>query len=652
MLQSIAEGLTLLFQWPTPMFLVGGILLGIWLGAVPGLGGVTGLVLILPFTFGMEPAQAFALLLGMFAPITTSDTLSSVMLGTPGTAGSQSTILDGYPLAQKGHGERALGAAYTVSAVGGVIGGLTLLLFLPIAMPIILALGTPDFFLLALLGLLMVGSISGGSLARGVGAAAIGLLLSQVGFPVSSPEPRYWFNMVYLMDGLPLVPVILGLFGVAEMLRLAVRNTSISSVPREKAEGGGLRDGIRDAYIHRWLALRCALLGTYIGMLPGLGNAIADWIAYGHAVQSAKDKSQFGKGDIRGVIAPESTNNAVIGAALIPTLTLGIPGTGAMAILLGALLIHGLTPGQMMLTTELPLTVSMVFTIIIANVLAAGLLMLWGRYFAKAAFISGHLIVPAVLVFLLMGSWLWAADMPSWYFLLGFGVLGWFMTQSGWPRPPLVLGFVLGPIMEQSGSLAVQSYTLAEFVSRPQSMILLGAVVLFLAYTVYRAIQAARQSKHAEEVHPSQRDADRSPLLSAAFTLSMIVLFAWALVQALDWSFFSRTFPLVITATGLSAFSYQLVRDLLRIHAGHTEVRIEAPLKTALYFALLLALVIVTPWIGQVAALVGFVVVYLLCFASFPLWGVAAYGLGTFAVLWFGYRDGLGVHFLSAGVFG
>lgn len=647
MLDSIYAGAALLVHWPTPLFLFGGVLLGIWLGAVPGLGGVTGLVLVLPFTFSMEPAEAFALLLGMFAPITTSDTLSSVMLGTPGTAGSQSTVLDGYPLAQKGHAERALGAAYTVSAFGGVVGGLALLVFLPIAMPIIMLLGTPDFFLLALLGLLMVGAVSGASLAKGLGAAALGLLLSQVGFPVSSPEPRYWFNMIYLMDGVPLVPVVLGLFGIAEMLRLSLRDSSISSVPRGHAEGGGLLDGIRDAVRHRWLALRCALLGTYIGMLPGLGNAVADWIAYGHAVQSAKDKSQFGKGDIRGVIAPESTNNAVIGAALIPTLTLGIPGTGAMAILLGALLIHGLTPGRMMVTEHLDLTISMVFTIIVANIAAAGLLMLWGKQFARAAFISGHLVVPGVVMFLFMGGWLFAPEIASWYFLLGFGVLGWLMSQAGWPRPPLILGFVLGPIMEQSATLAIQSYTMAEFLGRPQTLILVAAVAVFLVYSAVSAYRSAKASKEAP--NEAGEGTEKNPVLSAAFAAALVALFVWAFFRALDWTLFSRTFPMIITVTGTLVCGWAFAADLRRARRdGRGGPLVHAPARTAVFFGLVLAMVIAAPLIGQIAAMVGFIALYLWFIGRIrPWWGVALYAAGAFCLLYFLYGETLHVRFLK-----
>ena len=338
MFEAFITGLSLVFEWPAIGFLMLGVFIGIWMGAIPGLGGVIGLVLLLPFTFGMDPVPAFALLLGMFAVTSTSDTIASVMLGIPGTAASQATILDGYPLAQKGQAARALGAAFTVSAFGGVFGALILAVSLPIILPVILAFNSPELFMLGLLGLAMVGSLSGGSVMKGLAVAALGILLATVGEAVTVAIPRFAFGTDYLSDNLPLIPVVLGLFAIPEIMELAIRNTSISKIPQGQSDGGGLMDGVKDAFRHWWLAVRCAVIGTYVGMLPGLGAAIVDWIAYGHAVQSAKDKSQFGKGDIRGVIAPEAANNAIKGGALVPTVAFGIPGSLGTAILLSALM--------------------------------------------------------------------------------------------------------------------------------------------------------------------------------------------------------------------------------------------------------------------------------------------------------------------------
>ncbi len=402
MYEAFINGLLLVFAWPSIGFLFLGILIGIVIGAIPGLGGIVGLFILLPFTYGMDPVPAFALLLGMFAVTTTSDTIASVMLGIPGTAASQATILDGYPMAKKGQAGRALGAAFSVSAFGGVFGAVVLALSLPLVMPIILAFGSPEMFMLGVLGLTMVGTLSGGSILKGLIVAMLGLLMSTIGYAESFAIPRYAFGSDYLIDGLGLLPVVLGLFAIPELMDLALKNTSISRISEDEAIGGGLLDGVKDAWNNWWLVIRCSIIGTYIGMLPGLGAGIVDWIAYGHAVQSSKDNSQFGKGDIRGVIAPEAANNAIKGGVLVPTLVFGIPGGLGAAILLGALLIHGIRPGPEMLTTQLHITFSIVWMIVVANIVATGLLMIWCKQVVKLAFIPGHLIVPGVMMFLFM----------------------------------------------------------------------------------------------------------------------------------------------------------------------------------------------------------------------------------------------------------
>ena len=456
MLEAFLLGLSQVFEWPSIGFLFLGVFIGIWLGAIPGLGGIIGLVLLLPFTFGMDPVPAFALLLGMFAVTTTSDTIASVMLGIPGTAASQATILDGYPLAQKGHASRAFGAAFTVSAFGGVFGALILAASLPLILPIILAFGSPELFMLGVLGLAMVGSLSGGSIMKGLAVAALGLLMSTIGYAETVAIPRYYFGTDYLIDNLPLIPVVLGLFAIPELMELATRNISISRVPKEQTAGGGMIEGIKDAFRHWWLATRCAAIGTYVGMLPGLGAAIVDWVAYGHAVQSAKDKSQFGQGDIRGVIAPEAANNATKGGSLVPTVAFGIPGSLGAAILLGALLIQGLKPGPDMLTSELHLTFGMVWMIVVANIMATALLMVWSRQIARVAFLPGHLIVPGVILFVFMGAWLGGSSLGDWVTCIIMGIVGYTMKKGGWPRPPLILALILGSIMENSFQISMR----------------------------------------------------------------------------------------------------------------------------------------------------------------------------------------------------
>ncbi|MEE8093292.1 MAG: tripartite tricarboxylate transporter permease, partial [Gammaproteobacteria bacterium] len=304
MIEALISGLGLIFQWHVLAYFALGCVIGVWMGAIPGLGGAIGLVLLLPFTFSMEPVSAFALLLASWASTSTSGAITSVLMGIPSTAASQATVLDGYPLAKRGEAARALGAAFTSSAIGGVFGAAALGISLPLILPVILAFESPETFMLGVLGLTMVGSLAGRSIMKGIAAAMFGLLLSTVGFPESQAIPRYTFDTLYLLDSLPLIPVLLGLFAIPEIMELAIKDVSIAQTGTTTKTREGLMQGIRDALDNWWLVIRCSVIGAYIGMLPGLGASIVGWVTYGHAMQSAKDPSQFGQGDIRGVLAP------------------------------------------------------------------------------------------------------------------------------------------------------------------------------------------------------------------------------------------------------------------------------------------------------------------------------------------------------------
>ncbi len=539
MIEAMLSGLFQVFAWPAFGFLLLGIFIGLIIGVVPGLGGVLGLVILLPFTFGMEPVSAFALLLGMYAITSTSDTIASVLLGIPGTVASQATILDGYPMAKKGQASRAFGAAYTVSAFGGVLGALIMAASLPILLPLILKFGVAEFFMLAVLGLTMVGSISGRSVGKGLLVAALGLLLSTVGEAAQTGTIRFSFDTAYLSDRLPIIPIVLGLFGIPELLEMAVRNSSISKVAEDKSKSASMLQGVKDAIRYRWLAFRCALIGTYVGIIPGLGASIVDWIAYGHAVQSAKDKSQFGSGDIRGVIAPEAANNANRAGALIPTVAFGIPGSLGTAILLGALIIQGLKPGPEMLTDNLDLTFSMIWDLVIANIFAALLLMVWSRQIAKVAFMPGHLIVPGVLCFIMMGAWIASASIEDWWLCLLMGMLGYAMKQGGWPRPPIILAIVLGELMEENLHLSTTIYGgWGWMLDKPVVIII---EILIVATIIYSLIdlhkRRDRSLAHGGVVENEVDEEDlsegsvRNPIMSLPLSILFLLLFCWAYVE-------------------------------------------------------------------------------------------------------------------------
>ncbi len=619
MFDALVTGLVLVFQWPAIGYLMFGVLLGIWLGAVPGLGGIIGLVLLLPFTFDMEPVPAFALLLGMFAVTSTSDTIASVMLGIPGTAASQATILDGYPLAQQGKAARAFGAAFTVSAFGGVFGALILAVSIPLILPIILEFSTPELFMLGVLGLTMVGSLSGGSITKGIGVAALGILLSTIGYAETVAIPRYYFGTDYLLDDLPLIPVVLGLFAIPELMELAIRNVSISRIPKDQTEDGGMVEGIKDAFRHRWLALRCAVIGTYIGMLPGLAAAIVDWIAYGHAVQSAKDKSMFGKGDIRGVIAPEAANNATRGGSLIPTVAFGIPGSLGTAILLGALLIVGLKPGPEMLTTELHVTFSMVWAIVVANIAVAILLMIWSKQVAKIAFLPGHLIVPGVILFVFMGAWLGGASLGDWIACLAAGTVGFVMKRGGWSRPPMVLGLILGTIMENSFHLSIQIHDGFGWLARPLVLVIMALVVI----TIVLAARGITRNLKSEESLIQGEGSERNPMISVPFSVLLLAVFVAAGAASLQWPNSVRQFPLIASISGAILVLMALlserrdlaaaIREAGSLGAAWRKAAEMAVVPGALaFFGYLAAMIMIMLVVGQKFALPIFIAAYLI----------------------------------------
>ena len=639
MLEALLTGLDSIFELQVLLFLGLGIFIGIWLGAVPGLGGIIGMLLLLPFTFDMEPLSAIALLLGLFAVTTTSDTIASVMLGIPGTAASQATILDGYPLAKRGEAPRAFGAAFAVSAYGGVFGAVALAISLPIVQPLILAFGSPEIFALALLGLAMVGALSGGSMVKGLAAAAMGLLLSTVGAAQTVAEERYSLGLEYLVDDLPLIPVVLGIFAIPELMELATRNISIAREMRSQDTGSSIGDGVRDAVRHGWLATRCAAIGTYVGMLPGLGAAIVDWVAYGHAVQSARDKSRFGEGDIRGVIAPEAANNATKGGALIPAVAFAIPGSLGTAILLSALILQDIRPGPDMLTTELHITFSMVWMLVIANVVAAGLLMMWSRQVARLAFVPGHFLVPGVIVFVFMGSWLGGlSTIEAWVTCLAFGVVGYLMKAGGWSRPPLILGLILGTIVENRFLLSMTTYDGIGWLANPIVLIVLALGILTI---VLSARSTLRSNAQADSPRAGEGRA-RNPAMSFPVSLLFFGTFAAAAWIAAGWEAEVGQFPLVMAAPGAALAAAALFRDARALSAGSgmagramiADGAREAVLaRSAWFLAWLAATILGTLVLGMKIALPIFVFAYLRVWGRMRLAVCAGYALAVWGLL-------------------
>jgi TctA family transporter len=643
MFEALFEGLGLIFQWHVLVYFALGCTIGILMGAVPGMGGAIGLVLLLPFTFSMDPVAAFALLLSSWASTSTSGAITSVLLGVPSTAASQATVLDGYPMAKRGEAARALGASFTSSAIGGVCGAAALGVSLPLILPVILAFESPEQFMLGLLGLAMVGSLSGQSIAKGVAAALFGLLLATVGLPESQAIPRYTFGTLYLLDKLPLIPVLLGLFAIPEIMELALKDVSIARAGKAGDSRKGLLQGVQDAFSNWWLVVRCSIIGAYIGMLPGLGASIVGWVTYGHAKQSVKDNSQFGQGDVRGLLAPEAANNALRGGALIPTLTLGIPGSVGTAILMGALIMHGLRPGPAMLSTELPLTFSFVWMIAIASVVATLVLLKTVNQVAKVALLPGHLVVPGVLLFVFMGAWLGGASIGDWLSCAIFGVIGFFMKRGGWPRPPVILALVLGPILERSFQISTRIHEGPGWLGRPIVVVLLVIIVV----TIFLAVRGVAREKLAGKV-PAGEASEKNPAVSLPCSLLLFGAFAWAGYTALGWPPPVRQFPLLIAVPGALLSLVVVVKDLVHLlatkkAAGSWQLTLQqagqdAWLAAALpFFAYIFGMILLTLVVGQKIALPLFIGLYLVRWGKYRKRVGALYALGAWAILVFFY---------------
>jgi TctA family transporter len=541
------------------MFLGLGCIMGLILGIVPGIGGLTGTAMLLPFTFGMDPYAAFALLLGLGATTATGDPIPAILFGVPGGAASAATVLDGYPMAKRGEAGRALSAAYMSSLMGGIFGAALLAVSIPILRPVMLYLGSPELLAFSVLGISMVAVLSGNAPLRGIAVGCLGVMIAMIGSDPQTGTLRWTFDNLYLWDGLPLTPLLLGLFALPELCDLLINRSAIAGKVDKKDIYKGQWQGVKDCFDNWWLILRCSWIGGGIGSIPGISASVVDWLAYGHALRTEKGASKtFGKGDVRGVIASESSNNAKEGGALVPTVAFGVPGSATMAILLGAFLIHGLVPGPDMLTKNLSITYAMVWSVALANILGAGLCYAFSPQFAKLATLRYTLILPAVLGIVYIGAFEATRSWGDLFALLFFGLLGWLMKQFKWPRPPLVLGVVLGDTIERYLFISVERYGLSWF-ARPVVAILFALAILGLVRPLLQDIRSHGGLRRM--LTEFQMPTFHLPQL---FSLFMFCVMAGMVLVATQWDFSAKIVPIVVGTIGASMAALSLFNDLCR----------------------------------------------------------------------------------------
>jgi TctA family transporter len=561
-------GLHQILAWSTFSLMLLGILIGFLVGILPGLGGPTTLALMLPFVIKMSAFQAFAFLLGMAAVVNTTGDITSILFGVPGEPTTVATIVDGHPLAKKGEAGRALGGALLSSLVGAIFGSFALALAIPIVRPLVLTFGSPEFFMLAVLGLTFVASLSGGVLLKGLIAGGMGLFLAAVGLCPMSGIQRYTFGQLFLWDGIGLVPITIGFFAIPEIIDLAVQRSSIA---RERiGKLGGVMEGVKDTFRHWWLVIRCSAIGTYTAIIPGMGGATTQWLAYAHAVQSSPDKERFGKGAIEGVLGPGAANNSTMGGSLVTTIAFGIPASVMMAILLGAFLIQGIVPGPDMLIPEpkghLTLTFSFVWTIVVSNIITVAACFLFLSYLIKVTYVRSNLIIPFILLLIYLGAFAEKNTLEDLILVLFFGGLGWVMQQLNWPRPPLILGLVLGPLAENRLFLSTDNYGLA-WLLRPVVLLLIALSLVGAFYPIFRGrLQKATRNKILPSAQKTSNKNGAKLLMfnwATVFSLLIVVVFACALWQSRRFDFRTGLFPWGVGFPVLALSMIQFIRDFI-----------------------------------------------------------------------------------------
>lgn len=557
-LQAAGEALFIILDPMRLSILFLGVCMGLALGILPGIGGIAGTALLLPFTYSMDPPAAMALLLGLGSTTTTADPISAIVLGAPGHAASAATTLDGYPMTKRGEAGRALGASYMSALLGGLFGAAVMAVLVPVVRPFILFIGSPELLSMAVFGISMVAVLSGNTPLRGLTCACFGMMLAMVGSDPQTGTLRWTMDQLYLWEGLPLVPMTLGIFALPELCDLLVGRTSVVGANIANTRHG-LLQGVKDCFTHWFLVLRCSALGSFLGAIPGIGAAVIDWMSYGHALRSEKGAQQtFGTGDVRGVIAAESATNSREGGALIPTVVFGVPGSAGMAILLGAFLIHGLVPGPDMVTKNLSITYSMVWSIAIANILGSGLCFLLSGQFAKLATLRYSLILPVVLCLVYIGAFEGKREWGDLYSLLFFGVLGWGLKHFKWPRPPLVLGFILGGILERYMFISIQRYG-AEWMLRPIVVIMFALAALSLLRPLIQDVKAHGGIKGVLSDFGA-------PVLSwhNLFPVFLLLLFAAMMSEAVEWNAQARIVPLIVGGGAIVFCSLQLLTEIFK----------------------------------------------------------------------------------------
>lgn len=479
-LAAFTEALSIVFSWPTPIWIIIGLTLGMIGGALPGIGSSLGMAIVLPLTLPLGPINAIILLVSMYSGAMYGGSISAILVNVPGTGGAAATTFDGYPMAKQGRAVDALSMSATASATAGFLSVLTLLLISPILIEVVLLFGSPEYFLMAILGLSMITIVAEGSMVKGLVAGAAGLLITTIGIAPNSPELRYTYGSLGLYDGIDFIAALIGMFAVAEMLKLAGQEGGIADAEIDLS--GNTLSGVRETLSHPWQIIKSGYIGMFIGAIPGAGATVSNFLAYGEAMRSSDNPGRFGNGEPLGVISSEASNNGTIGGSLIPTISFGIPGSGSTAVLLGGLLMHGLRPGPQLFEADLHITYAFLIALLFGNIFIVLIGVLVVTRLAKLTQVDTHVIIPLILVLSMVGGYTLRSNWVDVITVLALGFLGYIMVRKNYSIIAFVLGVVLGPIAEENlmRSLQISGGSYDIFVTKPLSLLITAGILVIL----------------------------------------------------------------------------------------------------------------------------------------------------------------------------
>ncbi|MBP5979585.1 MAG: tripartite tricarboxylate transporter permease [Halomonas sp.] len=483
-MENITEVLQLFLSIDNFIAIALGVVIGVTVGSIPGLTATMAVALALPFTFSMQPVAAILLLVGIYKGGMYGGSITAILIRTPGSPASACTLLDGYPMAQQGNAKKALKAALFSSVIADFISNIALIFFAAYLAKVALNFGAPEFFWLICFSLTIIISLASGSMIKGLLAALLGILLSLVGLDSVFGSQRLTFGNYNLMDSISFIPLLIGLFAIPEIIEFYRKK----ALPHIKAKASGV--GMTLSELKRCMKsiIRGSLIGVIIGAIPGTGATAAAFISYGDARRRSPNKANFGKGEVEGVAAAEAGNNGVAGATLIPLLSLGIPGDVITAIILGAFMVHGLTPGPIMFQENL----SLIYALFLGIMFSSVILLVVGnaaiKYFSIIADIPKAILFPIVLMFCVYGAYAVNNMMFDIWLMLAFGVVGYLFNRTGIPAAPFLIGFILGPMFEDNlrRSLLISNGDMSIFFRGPITWFFIAITFGSIAFAIYR----------------------------------------------------------------------------------------------------------------------------------------------------------------------